>query len=390
MASVETEKSKNVLTLTKKTKLKLSEQIRMATKMSSPASVLSLPTTLASKSKKKSHVFNHISENAKETASQKLNLTELTPATNQTKDAKETKKKQLQAVFLNKTSSNDAKVNVKSVTSDSKESFWSEDTGKHKDWRENDSREAKITLQDVRTALGRVKQNGHREFIVEKSATEDLQSESRTQNQVSLVTAVQSVSGVTPKSEKREVVLLKSEDFMGKPTKIQNLDCAFSQRADSLSEGLKMDHHTMGLASLSTPARLFLETEIPATGFRSHLVPVLRQTVERNKSVLEKRKMMDVGKQTTADLKNNGARTQQPLGQVTLRELPHWLSSRRPRRPRDVLELAQRGWQWYQRRYIDVKQGGVGGVAMLLVGYCILSYICSYPRLKRDRWRKYH
>lgn len=220
MASVETEKSKNVLTLTKKTKLKLSEQIIMATKMSSPASVLSLPTTLASKSKKKSHVFNHISENAKETASQKLNLTELTPATNQTKDAKETKKKQLQAVFLNKTSSNDAKVNVKSVTSDSKESFWSEDTGKHKDWRENDSREAKITLQDVRTALGRVKQNGHREFIVEKSATEDLQSESRTQNQVSLVTAVQSVSGVTPKSEKREVVLSKRPSEAENVTKI--------------------------------------------------------------------------------------------------------------------------------------------------------------------------
>uniref|UniRef100_A0A674DI93 ATP synthase membrane subunit f n=1 Tax=Salmo trutta TaxID=8032 RepID=A0A674DI93_SALTR len=30
-------------------------------------------------------------------------------------------------------------------------------------------------------------------------------------------------------------------------------------------------------------------------------------------------------------------------------------------------------------------KGGMGGVAMLLAGYCILSYTC-----KHDRWRKYH
>uniref|UniRef100_A0A8C7QW42 ATP synthase subunit f, mitochondrial n=1 Tax=Oncorhynchus mykiss TaxID=8022 RepID=A0A8C7QW42_ONCMY len=40
--------------------------------------------------------------------------------------------------------------------------------------------------------------------------------------------------------------------------------------------------------------------------------------------------------------------------------------------------------------YIDVRKDGLGGVAMLLAGYCILSYTCSYPHIKHDRWRKYH
>uniref|UniRef100_A0A4W5NAD3 Uncharacterized protein n=1 Tax=Hucho hucho TaxID=62062 RepID=A0A4W5NAD3_9TELE len=40
--------------------------------------------------------------------------------------------------------------------------------------------------------------------------------------------------------------------------------------------------------------------------------------------------------------------------------------------------------------YIDVRKGGMGGVAMLLAGYCILSYTCSFPHIKHDRWRKYH
>lgn len=41
------------------------------------------------------------------------------------------------------------------------------------------------------------------------------------------------------------------------------------------------------------------------------------------------------------------------------------------------------GWQWYYKKYIDVKKGGVGGVGMLLAGYCVLSYIWSYPRTSK-------
>ncbi|XP_054656052.1 uncharacterized protein C17orf80 homolog [Dunckerocampus dactyliophorus] len=78
------------------------------------------------------------------------------------------------------------------------------------------------------------------------------------------------------------------------------------------------------------------------------------------------------------------------FGQVMLRELPGWLAFRTPCRPKDVVEMMQRGWGWYYRKYIDVRKGGIGGVGMLLAGYCVLSYIWSYPHLKRDRWRKYH
>lgn len=45
--------------------------------------------------------------------------------------------------------------------------------------------------------------------------------------------------------------------------------------------------------------------------------------------------------------------------------------------------MRQSGWQWYYRKYIDVKKGGVGGVGMLLAGYCILSYIWSYPHMSK-------
>ncbi|KAJ8377673.1 hypothetical protein AAFF_G00255180 [Aldrovandia affinis] len=33
---------------------------------------------------------------------------------------------------------------------------------------------------------------------------------------------------------------------------------------------------------------------------------------------------------------------------------------------------------------------GRRGVTMLLAGYCVLSYVWSYPHLKHERWRKYH
>ncbi|XP_075889710.1 uncharacterized protein LOC142893228 isoform X2 [Nelusetta ayraudi] len=85
-----------------------------------------------------------------------------------------------------------------------------------------------------------------------------------------------------------------------------------------------------------------------------------------------------------------GSPEPQRLGQVTLKELPDWLAGRAPRRPRDLLNMLQKGWQWYYRRYIDVKKGGVGGLGMLLAGYCVLSYAWSYPHLKQHRWRKHH
>uniref|UniRef100_A0A3B5MCS8 Uncharacterized protein n=1 Tax=Xiphophorus couchianus TaxID=32473 RepID=A0A3B5MCS8_9TELE len=44
----------------------------------------------------------------------------------------------------------------------------------------------------------------------------------------------------------------------------------------------------------------------------------------------------------------------------------------------------------YYNKYINVKKGGIGGVAMFLFGYVAISYLWSYEHLKHDRWRKYH
>nr|XP_046224530.1 ATP synthase subunit f, mitochondrial-like [Oncorhynchus gorbuscha] len=78
------------------------------------------------------------------------------------------------------------------------------------------------------------------------------------------------------------------------------------------------------------------------------------------------------------------------LGEVRLKELPCWIATRAPRNPRNGVQALISGWQWYYRRYIDVRKGGVGGVAMLLAGYCVMGYTWHYPHIKHDRWRKYH
>ncbi|KAL1264648.1 hypothetical protein QQF64_005003 [Cirrhinus molitorella] len=81
---------------------------------------------------------------------------------------------------------------------------------------------------------------------------------------------------------------------------------------------------------------------------------------------------------------------QRKLGDVRLNELGGWLGARTPVSPREVMTMLKQGWQWYYRKYIDVRRGGIGGVSMLLTGYCILCYIWNYPHLKKERWRKYH
>ncbi|XP_076154047.1 uncharacterized protein LOC143137656 isoform X2 [Alosa pseudoharengus] len=78
------------------------------------------------------------------------------------------------------------------------------------------------------------------------------------------------------------------------------------------------------------------------------------------------------------------------FGDVTLNELLPWLADRTPQSPTKGLAILKNGWQWYYRRYIDVRKGGIGGVGMLIAGYCVLSYVWSYPHLKHERWRKYH
>ncbi|XP_052367204.1 ATP synthase subunit f, mitochondrial-like [Oncorhynchus keta] len=83
-----------------------------------------------------------------------------------------------------------------------------------------------------------------------------------------------------------------------------------------------------------------------------------------------------------------------PLGEkrlmdVKLGELGSWLG-KRDFTPNGVLASIRNGHDRYYNKYINVKKGGIGGVAMLLVGYVALSYLWEYDHLKHDRWRKYH
>uniref|UniRef100_A0A3Q4BYC2 Uncharacterized protein n=1 Tax=Mola mola TaxID=94237 RepID=A0A3Q4BYC2_MOLML len=84
------------------------------------------------------------------------------------------------------------------------------------------------------------------------------------------------------------------------------------------------------------------------------------------------------------------AAAQQSLGRVRLKELPEWLSKRSLELDTFSSPALGSGWRWYYKRYIDVRRGGVGGLGMLLAGYCVISYIWAYPHMKRDRWRKHH
>ncbi|KAM9305263.1 ATP synthase F(0) complex subunit f, mitochondrial [Gastrophryne carolinensis] len=74
---------------------------------------------------------------------------------------------------------------------------------------------------------------------------------------------------------------------------------------------------------------------------------------------------------------------------VKLGQLPNWLATRNFT-PDGILVAVRRGHDRYYNKYINVKKGGIGGLAMVLVGYITLSYIWEYDHIKHDRWRKYH
>ncbi|XP_056609629.1 ATP synthase subunit f, mitochondrial [Triplophysa dalaica] len=74
---------------------------------------------------------------------------------------------------------------------------------------------------------------------------------------------------------------------------------------------------------------------------------------------------------------------------VKLGQVPSWLGTR-DFTPNGLLGGVRRGYERYYNKYINVKKGGIGGVAMFLVGYVALSYLWEYDHIKHDRWRKYH
>lgn len=374
----------------KKTKLKLSDQIKLAAEMSSPASIASSPNS-ASKSKKKIPTSRQNNKEVIEkigTDFEKLGFNQTAKPTIEKRnvDTSQTaSKKELKDILTKKTSSNKAKVTVNDVKASPKDQFWSgEEENKKSLLKSNmwtSRQDAKITLHDVRATLGRAKQNGRQKnsSFVDKLPTDEFKCEKN---------VVPSQVMVLPPG-KSKLMSLKSGNLMSELLKIESTDCNFTQRADILKDGLQMDCHTMGLTALSSPARTFLEAEVSTKAFGKDSVLLLKPNEQKAKREMKETRR-DLGKQDGGRLTTREAVSKQQLGQVMLRELPDWLVSRCPRRPRDTLQMVQRGWQWYHRKYIDVKKGGVGGVAMLLAGYCVLSYVWCYPHLKRERWRKYH
>ncbi|KAM9746053.1 ATP synthase F(0) complex subunit f, mitochondrial [Menidia menidia] len=77
------------------------------------------------------------------------------------------------------------------------------------------------------------------------------------------------------------------------------------------------------------------------------------------------------------------------LMDVKLGELGSWLGAR-DFTPNGIISAVRRGHDRYYNKYINVKKGGIGGVAMLIVGYVAISYLWEYDHIKHDRWRKYH
>lgn len=239
-----------------------------------------------------------------------------------------------------------------------------------------DTPKSKITLQDVKSRLGGG--SGHQSSRP-SIQTEDAVSCAVTQSDqplrsTSQQTELKPVKKKAPKSKQPALVsVLDSSPSQPDPAPL--LPPAFSP-----TEGLKVGRHVTGLLSVS-PALSQVSSPLR--------FPRAPQTLPVKLDGAEKLQL-EVRKQNAAQHPPEGVLTQRSLGQVTLRDLPEWMACRTPGHPRDVLEMVQRGWQWYYRRYIDVKKGGVAGLGMLLAGYCVISYIWSYPHTKLDRWRKYH
>ncbi|XP_059204815.1 ATP synthase subunit f, mitochondrial [Centropristis striata] len=77
------------------------------------------------------------------------------------------------------------------------------------------------------------------------------------------------------------------------------------------------------------------------------------------------------------------------LMDVKVNELGSWLSGR-DFTPNGIIAAIRRGHDRYYNRYFNVKKGGIGGLAMVVVAYVGLSYLWEYDHIKHDRWRKYH
>lgn len=272
---------------------------------------------------------------------------------------------------------------------------------------------ARITLQDVKTTLARVNstRQTYRTSIMSKIQTTDglkskmkpaLPMENKDSSLITYQTIPDQLHITNPQQTKIQSV--KRESFKSQQAALipfqQNvsLQCGITSPdapvlqvnqatpppfSVSINESLHVGSHKTGLLTISPSLVQFSNP---------HPLRSTPQTLSARGEGLraDGGSQLEVRTENTAENGARGVPAARNLGQVRLRELPDWLVSRAPTHPRDVVEMMQRGWQWYYKKYINVKKGGVGGVGMLLAGYCVLSYIWSYPHIKRDRWRKHH
>ncbi|XP_022598112.1 uncharacterized protein C17orf80 homolog isoform X1 [Seriola dumerili] len=322
----------------------------------------------------------------------------------------------------------DSEINESGTRSQGRDNVWVDNKEEMEDLsmskmflKSGSGHQAKIIIQDVKATLGRAKsttQSSKGRIPSQAETTDNLSSKTRLDTSLSPVMApaekqkdvvnclvttktlsdqfpsvtsphleLQSVQKKSQKSKQTSLIPLQHDGssqprptFPAPPVLSGHLSSQSTPlpRTVGMNEGLKVGHPMTELLSIS-PSPI----QLP-----SHLTRAPPARVEAARAAhglkLEDRK------QNTAHSRTEGAVSPRSLGQVRLRELPEWLACKTPSHPRDVVEMVQRGWHWYYRRYIDVRKGGVGGLGMLVAGYCVLSYIWSYPHIKRDRWRKYH
>ncbi|XP_063338786.1 mitochondrial nucleoid-associated protein 1 isoform X2 [Pelmatolapia mariae] len=433
-SSPRTSSSMTLLSPTTKKKLKLVDQIKTSTLLLSPSPALP-PTT--SKPKKKS--LRALIEAAKcdQIKKESLKVSETEPTVS-SRNTAQTEPKTISGKDYahlsadtkpkdapKKTPKTKNHVNQMLATTKQSESSTKFTEKSHKFWEDGkqeiedssmnnfvlklgNGHQAKITLQDVKATLGRARppRQSSRPSILSQIQTndnlsskigvdtgvgpvpllEDNQKYVATQSDELLSTSPQHAGLKSDKkipSKTKQLALVPLRDVPESTPPTAPFLCASSQLWQAmpppvnLNEGLKVSHHMTGLLTKSAPVGQFSSLLSPLV---SQSLPVKVETVDKP----------EVRKQCTAESPNEGALTHRSLGQVRLRELPKWLACKAPSHPKDAVEMLQRGWQWYYRRYIDVRKGGVGGLGMLLAGYCVLSYIWSYRHIKLDRWRKYH
>uniref|UniRef100_A0A8C1ZNY9 ATP synthase membrane subunit f n=1 Tax=Cyprinus carpio TaxID=7962 RepID=A0A8C1ZNY9_CYPCA len=76
------------------------------------------------------------------------------------------------------------------------------------------------------------------------------------------------------------------------------------------------------------------------------------------------------------------ALAQKRLMDVKLGQLPSWFGTR-DFTPNGLLGGVRGGYERYYNKYINVKKGGIGGVAMFLAGYIALSYLWEYDHISK-------